>query len=284
MKFAMFTAATPDWTPAEVVSHLAEQGWDGVEWRVIDQQPAEQSGFWSGNRATWPLTGLEDNLDAMRELVAEAGLEISAIGGYATCHEHEDVERLIKATAALDAKKVRVRLPAVAEGETYPEVFERAKKDYRWVAEVAADHGVKALIELHHRTIGASASSVLRLIDGLDPDHVGVIHDMGNLVYEGHERTLWAAQMLGPYLAHVHVKNAAWQESGTQPDGTIDHTAAMVSLRTGQVDLRTYLAEITATGYDGWITCEDFSTDLPLAERCADNLAHIKECLPGARP
>lgn len=279
MKFAMFTAATPDWTPDEVVSHLAEQGWDGVEWRVTDQKPAETPGFWAGNKASWPLTGLEDNLDAMREVVAGSGLEVSALAGYAKCHEREDVERLIKATAALGVAKLRVPLPPVADDQTYPQVFEQSKADYQWVAEVAADHGVKALIELHHKTIGASASSVLRLIDGLDPDHVGVIHDMGNLVYEGQERTLWAAQMLGPYLAHVHVKNALWQETGTQEDGTVDHAAAMVTLRKGQVDLRTYLAEITATGYDGWITCEDFSTDLPLEQRCADNLAYIKECL-----
>ena len=32
-------------------------------------------------------------------------------------------------------------------------------------------------------------------------------------------------------------------------------------------------------GYDGWVTCEDFSTKLPLEQRCADNLAYLRSLL-----
>ncbi|HIT74391.1 MAG TPA: sugar phosphate isomerase/epimerase [Candidatus Avipropionibacterium avicola] len=282
MKFGYFTAATPDWTPDEVVTHLAAQGWDGVEWRVVDDPGADEVGFWAGNRATWPMTGLEDNIDSMRELAAQAGLEISGIGAYALCSDHENVERVLAATAAIGASQVRVRVPGVGDDEQYGQVFDASREHYRWVAERAAAHGVKALLELHHRTITASPSSAMRLLDGLDPTHVGVIHDMGNLIYEGWERPLWSAQMLGPYLAHVHVKNTVFEAAGVGDDGTLNFAPKAAALRRGQVSLRTYLAELAQAGYDGWVVCEDFSTDLPLAQRTADNLAYLKECAPHA--
>jgi sugar phosphate isomerase/epimerase len=82
MKFSVFTASTPDWTPAEAVQNLAEQGWDGVEWRITDQAPADPPGFWAGNRATWTLTGLEESLPAIKRVTEGAGLEFSGIGAY----------------------------------------------------------------------------------------------------------------------------------------------------------------------------------------------------------
>jgi len=40
VKFSVFTASTPDWDPAEAARNLAAQGWDGIEWRITDQEPA----------------------------------------------------------------------------------------------------------------------------------------------------------------------------------------------------------------------------------------------------
>lgn len=280
MKFGHFTAATPDWTPQEVVTNLAEQGWQGVEWRVKDDPGGDRIGFWEGNRASWPMTGLEDNVAAMRDLPAAAGLEVVGIGSYVQCSDRDNVERVLAATAAIGAPQVRIQVPGVAAGENYRDVFAASREHWQWVAQRAAAHGVKALLELHHLTIAASASAAIRLLDGLDPAHVGVIHDMGNLVVEGWERPLWGAQLLGPYLAHVHVKNAVHEVDHVGDDGTVHHTPRMVAMRRGQADLRTYLADLSAAGYDGWVVCEDFSTDLPLAQRAADNLAYLKECAP----
>jgi sugar phosphate isomerase/epimerase len=275
VRFSVFTASTPDWTPAETVEQLAAAGADGVEWRVTDQADDGTVGFWVGNRSTWPLTGLEDRLPEMARLASDAGLACSAIGGYARCYEHEDVERLLAATATLGAERVRVMVPAL-NGTSYPTLFDGARKDFEWVAERAAVHGVKALVELHHRTICASASSALRLLDGLDPDHVGVIHDAGNLLIEGQEDYRSAFELLGAYLAHVHVKNVAWRETGRRADGSAVWSAQWAPLRDGVADFGAYFGALRAHGYDGWVTLEDFSTALPLAERTRDNLAYVR--------
>ena len=280
MKFSVFTASTPDWEPARAASVLAGQGWDGIEWRVTDQADAPEPGFWAGNRATWPLTGLEAGLPEIARITRDAGLEFSAIGGYVPSADRPNVARLLAATAALGAGRVRVTMPAVGSGD-YRDLFDATRRDLEWVAGEAARHGVTALVELHHRTIVASASAAVRLVDGLDPAHVGVIHDIGNLVIEGQEDSLAGFQMLGPYLAHVHVKNVAWRPVGHSADGSTTWTADWATLRGGQADIRGYLTTLHRHGYDGWVTVEDFSTELPLAERTRANLAYLRDIRAG---
>jgi sugar phosphate isomerase/epimerase len=286
MKFSVFTASTPEWTPEEAVATLAAQGWDGIEWRITDQAEAAEPGFWAGNNATIPLTGLEVNLDRIATITRDAGLQFSGIGGYARCDNHDDVDRMLAATAALGAGQVRVTtLPlgtAVRGNEEpsgipYPVLFEAARRDFEWVAERAAHHGVKALVELHHRTITASASSARRLLEGLDPKHVGVIHDLGNLLIEGQEDYLPAFELLGEYLAHIHVKNAVWvRRDGTDESGAAVFQNEWAPLQSGQGSVLEYFKALAAYGYDGWVTVEDFSTELPLAERTAGNLDYLR--------
>lgn len=137
MKFSVFTASTPQWTPAEAAKHLAEQGWDGIEWRVTDQEDAPEPGFWAGNRSTWPLTGLEERLPEIARITREAGLDFSGIGGYARCHGRSNVERLLQATAALRAGRVRVTMPGVRDGH-YRELFRATRPRHRGVPAGAA--------------------------------------------------------------------------------------------------------------------------------------------------
>ncbi|TDP99482.1 MULTISPECIES: sugar phosphate isomerase/epimerase family protein [unclassified Leifsonia] len=283
MRFSVFTASTPEWTPEEAAQYLAEQGWDGIEWRITDQQEADEPGFWSGNRATWPLSGLEERLDDIARITRESGLEFSGIGGYARCDQHDDVERMLAATARLGARQVRVTMPRTDSGD-YRALFAAARRDIEWAAERAAHHGVKALVELHHETITPSASAAFRLLDGLDPEHVGVIHDLGNLVIEGREETLASLQLLGPYLAHVHVKNAAWVPGEPETDGTVHWHHEWAPLRSGTGDVDAYFRALHAFGYDGWVTCEDFSTAVPLAERTRDDLAYLRAVDARTRP
>jgi sugar phosphate isomerase/epimerase len=275
VRFSVFTASTPQWTPAEAAVILARQGWDGVEWRVTDQDSAPEPGFWAGNRATWPLTGLEESLPAIGKITREAGLEFSGIGGYVRSNDRANVRRVLAATAGLGAQRVRVTMPGVRDGH-YRELFAATRADLDWAAGVAREYDVKVLVELHHRTIVASASAALRLVDGLDPARVGVIHDVGNLVIEGQEDPLAAFELLGEYLAHVHVKNVAWQATGKADDGSTIWTDDWATLREGQADIEAYFRALRAYGYDGWVTVEDFSTALPLEQRTSDNLAYLR--------
>ncbi len=278
MKFAVFTVSLPQWTPEQAVSELAEQGWDGIEWRVVDAPPAQPGatpGFWSGNRATIGLSEFAQRAPALARLAADAGLGLPAVGAYPTCDEPDDVERALQGTAALGAPAVRIRTPALGT-EPYPELFRRARERFGPIAERAGELGVKVVVELHHQTIVSSPSAALRLLEGMDPAHIGVLHDIGNMLAEGGENILAGLQMLGPYLAHVHVKNGAWVAGERRSDGTRQWSFEWAPLADGQADLAALFAGLRQVGYDGWVSTEDFSTELPLRERTAGNLALLR--------
>lgn len=239
MRFSVCTASTPDWTPAEAAAELAEAGYDGVEWRILDQAPSPDGtpGFWAGNRCTWPFSSLLDDVSAIRRTTGAAGLSMSALGTYVSCDRPDQVDVAMRAAVALGVERVRVTVPRYEPTESFPTVWDRRRTEYAEVARLAARHGVRALVEIHHRTPVLSPHAAAAFVDGLDPRHVGVIHDVGNMVYEGWAPYRLGLEVLGEYLAHVHLKNARWVRAGTRRDGSADWRPEMSPLRDGVVDV-----------------------------------------------
>ena len=93
MRFSVFTVSLPEWTPEEAVEHLAALGYDGIEWRVVDQPAADgPPGFWSGNRCTLPLRTLAVDAPRVRALADRAGLAVPNLGTYVSCLDTDAVE------------------------------------------------------------------------------------------------------------------------------------------------------------------------------------------------
>jgi len=279
MKFAVFTASLPEWTPEEAAGELAAAGYDGIEWRITDQRPADTPGFWAGNRCTWPFASVLEDLDRIRATAAKNGLDMPSLGTYVSCAAPDDVDKAMRAAAALGVGQLRVTVPMYDPAESYRAVWEQRRSEYRVVAELAAKHGVRALVEIHHRTPVQSPHAAASFVDGFDPAEVGVIHDAGNMVFEGWSEYRLGLEVLGEHLAHVHLKSGRWERTGKRPDGTADWTGVSAPLRDGIVDVPALFRALHAVGYDGWVTFEDFSTELPLAERIRDNLTYAKESL-----
>lgn len=281
MKFAVFTCALPEWTPEEAVTNLSTQGWDGIEWRVFDQEAGTGTpGFWVGNRCTLPAATFEQDAPRIRELTEAAGLGMPSIGTYARCDEPEAVEALMRGAVALGVTQMRVQVGRPGP-DGYRATFEQRRKDYAAISELSRTYGVKALVELHHQTLTSSASAAVRLLDGLDPDTVGVIHDVGNMLREGYEHLPWSLEILGPYLAHVHVKNGTPVATAATDADRTDWAWGWAPMRHGVADYPELFAALAAFGYDGWVSVEDFSTDVPIAERVTDNLAYLRELTAG---
>ncbi|WP_240470756.1 sugar phosphate isomerase/epimerase family protein [Haematomicrobium sanguinis] len=288
LKYSVFTASTPDWTPEEALAEISGAGYQGIEWRVVDQAPSDGTGFWMGNRATIPFTGILEAAPRIAEQTREAGLSISGVGGYQLASNREGAATMLEATAAMGAPQVRLTMQWLGSSRELDErtdgreMVSAARADLAWAVERAKDLGVKVLVEMHHRTIAASASGALRLVEGLDPEHIGVIHDSGNMVVEGQEDYLFGFQILGEYLAHVHLKNSRWVAGEEEPAAGLEGVAAQrwrpeqTPMWRGIADLDAYLAGLARVGYTGWITMEDFSETEPLADRIKHNLAYIR--------
>lgn len=277
MKYAVFTVSTPDYTPLEAVRKIKEVGYDGIEWRIQDDDPnTSDRTFWKGNKATLPLTGFETDAPKWKQLSQEAGLETPAVATYVKCHEPEKADLAMQGTAALGADALRIQVPNYDGSESFSALWDASRDQYRTIAELAAKHGVKALVELHHRSIVPSANAARRFLDDLDPQHVGAIHDAGNMVHEGWEHPRLSFESLGPYLAHVHMKNAKWVPGEALADGTIPWTASWAPVPEGVADVRVIIKALKDVGYDDWITFEDFSSDHPVEYNLTRNLEYIK--------
>jgi len=276
MKLAIFTVMLPDMTPEKAAQEIKAAGYDGVEWRVTnvpDDVKDDAPSFWGNNLCT--LSPTEEDAKRARQISEEAGLETPTIGTYIRMNDIEGVKAAIKFAQVLGCKQFRVGFGNFTGN--YTEQFEAAKSFLAEAIDLAKGAQLKPLVEIHHRTIVPSASLMYRLVSNFSPSEVGVIHDAGNMVHEGFEDYRMGLELLGDYLAEVHIKNASYEpkkagvwQSGWSP------------LRNGVVDFNALFGALKASGYDGWLAVEDFSKALPSKEALADNIAFIKEAWEAA--
>lgn len=260
MKLSVFTVATPDLTPEALVAAAKEAGLQGIEWRYkstpkdVRQQPVS---FWGNNLCTIdPAETNEAELKALAEVVERHGMTSAALTPYLTAGDVAGTELAMQHASMLGAKAIRVGVPTYDRTANYNDLFAKAVTYLESVQELSKKYGVKGLVETHHLTITASASLAHRLVQRFDPNHVGVLYDPGNLVHEGYENYRMGLELLGPHLAHVHVKNAGWfpAEAANEP-----WTCRWVAMDRGVVPWKQVLADLKSVGYDGWFGVEDFS-------------------------
>lgn len=274
MKLGVFTVMLPELTPEEAAKELKAAGYDGVEWRVTDVPEArrgEAPSFWGNNLCTFEPT--VEEAERARALADKAGLAIPNLGTYIQVGDLKAVEVAMQFAQLVGSPQFRVGVGALSG--SYRDSFEAARSFLAEVERLAQRHSVRALIEMHHRTICPSAALAHRLIESFDPGAIGVIFDPGNMVYEGFEDYRLGLELLGPYLAHVHVKNAAYD----RPTGGGVWQARWAPLEDGVVDFAQFFAALKSIGYDGWLVVEDFSAVRGSREALHHNIAFIKDAL-----
>jgi sugar phosphate isomerase/epimerase len=122
--------------------------------------------------------------------------------------------RLLAACSRNGIGSVKIGPYKYTEGQYAADVRE-ARTKLEGLAELAARHGVQILVQLHGGTVHSSAGLGRSLVEGLDPRHVGIYWDPGNMMHkDGHEQWALGLDILGPYLAYVGVKNVVWLRNG----------------------------------------------------------------------
>jgi sugar phosphate isomerase/epimerase len=273
MKLCVFTVMLPELTPQEAVAELALAGYDGVEWRITsipDERRQEAPSFWGNNLCTL-APSLADARRA-RALADSHGLAIPNLGTYIAPGDLAGVRAAMRFAQIAGATQIRVGVGKTGGGASYGELFQASRAFLDDVERLAKQTGVKALVETHHGTIVPSASAAFRLVEKYDPSAIGVIYDPGNMVYEGYESYQMGLELLGPYLAHVHVKNAVFQ----RPPGGGVWRPHWSPLEDGMVDFPALFAALNTIGYDGWIGVEDFSLARPSREALRHNLRFLR--------
>lgn len=270
MKIGVFTVMLPDLTPEEAAAELKTSGYDGVEWRVTTVPEArknEAPSFWGNNYCT--LEPTQEDAKRAKALSEKYGLEQPGIGTYISLGDMDAVKAARDFCQTAGIGQFRVGFNNF-EG-AYLEHFNKAEKFLAEVLELLKGTGIKAMIEIHHRTIVPSAGLMHRLISQFDPASVGVIYDPGNMAYEGFEDYRMGIELLGPYMTHVHLKNAK-----TQPNDNGVWTYTWAPLEDGVVDFDALLTALKEVGYNDWLVIEDFSGKRPSREALKQNLEFVR--------
>jgi sugar phosphate isomerase/epimerase len=213
-----------------------------------------------------PDTGVHAGLTAaerrsVRDRVESAGLEISALAGYAGICEPGPDEQVVEALLAdlrlaadLGAPGVRV----FPRGED-PAVGARRLKA---VSGTAAELGRRVLVETHDSM--PTCAAVAQLLDAAGcPETTGAIWDLLHPWRHG-ESPAGSLAAIGPHLGYVQVKDAVSAQDTTP-----------VPMGAGSVPLEEAGALLREAGYDGWVSLEWERTWYP-------QVAPVEEILPGA--
>jgi sugar phosphate isomerase/epimerase len=266
----------PEFNLAEAAAVLKELGYEGVEWRVHNapSELSEKPDYWRANRATVDVETVVDKAAEVRKLTEDHGLEVMALGTYLSYKMLDDVERCMEAARIMGAGSIRVGPPKYDGSENYNDLIEEAYEGFACVEDLARQYKVRANVEIHPRNICSSASLAYRLVSSFDPDNIGVILDPGNMIIEGYENWQLGLELLGPYLSHVHVKNAAWFEESNS-DGVKTWRGAVAPLKEGYVSWRDLLWILDRVGFKGWLSVEDFAAG-DARTKLAEDIAYLR--------
>ena len=105
-----------------------------------------------------------------------------------------------------------IRAFRIGHVESSPDVraaLKRTRGEFEQLARLCEKHGVRAIYQLHHKTLLPSPSSIFPLLDGLPSSALAMELDPGNQSFEGYEDYQRSARLLGDYLAWCSCKDSA---------------------------------------------------------------------------
>lgn len=284
MKFSVFTVCTPEYDIPSTVRLLKELGYDGVEWRIGPPAPEKKPEdythdrrYWSYNQSTVDISKVDVLMPEIKALCDAQGLEICSLTTALGLWDVEDAERVMKAAKRIGCRNIRIWMPWYDGKDNYNSVVERSIWQIKVLVELAEKYDVRINFETHMNNLIPSASSVYHIVKNFDPRYVGVIYDPGNMVYEGFESYKIGMDLLGEYLAHVHVKNALWQVKETAEDGTVVWEPRFAALKEGIASWPRIIEMLRNAGYKGYLSIEDFSNQQDTYTKLKSNIEYLRK-------
>ena len=248
MRVLVLTKPFGDLPPEELADQLAEAGADGADLLVRDGQTVTPGTSW---RIAETARALRAN-----------GLETGLVSTDLTSADSES-ERVIGHCAEAGVPLMRVGFYRYDAGLDYAAHLDRARRDLSGLAGLAARHGVRLVLALHHGTLHPSAAHASRLLDGRED--VLVHPDPGNQAKEGSEDWRLTLDVLGGLdrVGCVGVKNAVWEPGAARGSWNCGWQPLADG---GVVPWATILPGLTGLGYTGPFSLHvHYPADDPLA-------------------
>ena len=266
------SASLPSLSPEALADELARLGYEGVEWRVAETSELDPTHPWnarSNNRCT--IAPNDVAVARIQQHCLALGLEVFGLSPYISVGDLEQTYRMIDLAALANQARLRLWAPSY-EGERYSQAYARMRRFLDQVLPRAQALGVRLVLEVHQRTICSSPALAMRMAEHYPAESLGIIYDIGNLAIEGREDVQMSLDLMGAHLAHVQVKNVAysalgpgqgWKWEWCPPDE-------------GVLPLQSMLSTLRASGFNDWVSIEDFSTSYSDLQKLSRNRALVR--------
>jgi len=225
----------------------------------------------------WGLGGLDSIREDTREMVRltrDAGLElVSFINGPKL---HLTMLRVAHPWYAWDYNE------ALHQPDSYDYLLKITREGMERLESAGRQAGVRYVLETHGSSVFASPVADHFILQGLDPQVFGIIYDPANTFIEGFVRPRGAVEVMGQYLAYVHIKNFRWEYCMKElPRGRQRETVRTVkcSLESGLVDYEEVFFALKVAKFEGWLSFEEmYSAPDAVAAEIKAGIAHLQEC------
>jgi len=220
--------------PADALALVSMQNYHGL--------------FWQGDPDTIAALGHQ------RSIMGESAPVVTTVSFAPDDRNPVDPEDAAAAAETLGATGVRIS-GAPIRGQTYAEAYDATVRLCEAYSQVAQRRGLRVLLHQRWGTLTTSASQLHRVLSNFDPLVVGCVYDAGSMTIEGYEEYRIGLEILGSYVADVHIANTRHFPSAT---GTV-WDWEWSPLSDGLLDLQRLFRALRRSGYQGWITLADRS-------------------------
>ena len=263
MKLCCTSVMLPRWTLDETFDKLAEYGYEAVELRCRfnPDDPSAEPAFWGRHLSNVNPDNIVDKAPAIRAAAERSGVRVAALAPKCLIDEEDEIRKLFVGAVAIDAESpplIRIGAPRHDRTQAYMPQFLAARSGFAQVAELAGEYGVKVLYEIHTGTMAVTCSRALELLRDLDSERIGAIYDVPNMLRVGLEDTRMGMEVLGPYMAHVHIGNGVLQAGERDENGQQKWQWAFCALEEGVADIPQIIEDLRDLGYAGYVSLEEF--------------------------
>jgi len=246
MKTTLFPKSLAGLSVGELAEFVAQVGLDGCNAVIRD-------GFWT------PADQLADTLPNFIKQMNAQNLAVPMVETAWNPQQIAALPSLADTLAVIrDSGISTIRLTQLFSGGVFGGVGDvqqelRAARDlFRKIETIAAQNQVRFIYQVHFNTLLASASSLLPMLEGINPAYMAGMLDGGNQVIEGMENWRIACQMLGERLASFGIKDARYLQHEPAPDDpSKGWTFEMVPCTEGMVNWNEVGQGLKEANFDG---------------------------------
>ena len=234
----------------EACEHVKAAGYDGVELCISEQGQLN-------------MHTSEGELQAIRRMVNDMGLEICSVGAWNMWEHNLAGEDAADAAYACDIAKKQVECAQAFGADAvlivpgwvgtnfapgivrYDRAYENSQNQLAALAPFAQRAGVCLAVENVWNKFLLSPLEMKRFLDEIGSDFVGAYFDVGNIIYIGYPDQ-WI-EILGAHIKRLHFCDC-------RADGV--GMSMFVDLFEGDVDFDAVMRAARSVGYDRWATVE----------------------------